>query len=189
MAQENDWGAPRIHGVLKLGFGVSQATVSRYMPPRCRSRSPFSPTWRTFLRLHLGAAVGVDFFDIPTATFDVLRGFLVIDHERRKLLHLGVAKHPTVEWTANQLSEALEDDPVPSRLFRDRDSIFGARFVGKVNALGIEEVISAPQSPWENPFSERVIGSIRRDLLDHVIVLNPQRSPEMVHVCLARLGQ
>jgi putative transposase len=182
MASENPtWGAPRIHGeLLKLDFAVAEATVAKYMrerrtfPPRC------GPDWKTFLRLHLDSSVGIDFFDIPTATFDVLRGFLIIDHRRRKLLHLGVTKHPTAEWTANQLTEAFPFDSAPDRLFRDRDSIFGTRFVDKAKALGIKEVISAPRSPWQNPFAERVIGSIRRDLLDNVIVLGERHATRLL---------
>jgi putative transposase len=130
--------------------------------------------------LHLDGAVGIDFFDIPTATFDVLRGFLVIDHKRRKLLHLGVTKHPTAEWTANQLPEAFSGNSTPRLLFRDRDAIYGARFIAKVNALGITEVISAPRSPWENPFAERVVGSLRRELLDHVIVINERHATKLL---------
>ena len=172
MAHKNStWSAPRIHSELcKLGFDISQATVTRYMPQRPRL-SPNSPDWSTFLRLHLDDSVGVDFFDIPTATFDVLRGFLVIDHGRRKLLHLGVTKHPSAEWTANQITETFPLKSAPRFLFRDRDAIFGERFRARVKSMGIKEVVSAHHSPWQNPFAERVIGSIRRELLDHVIVL------------------
>ncbi|MBI5543265.1 MAG: transposase [Deltaproteobacteria bacterium] len=122
----------------------------------------------------------MDFFDIPTATFDVLRGFAILDHTRRKLLHLGVTKHPTAEWTANQLRQAFDFADPPRLLFRDRDSIYGSTFTGTVSALGIQEVISAPHSPWQNPFAERVIGSIRRDLLDHVIVLNERHATKLL---------
>jgi putative transposase len=182
MATENPtWGAPRIHGeLLKLGFTVAQATIASYMPARPRRGGLRSPTWRTFLWLHLSDSVGIDFFDIPTATFDVLHGFVVIDHERRELLHLGVTKHPTAEWTANQLPQAFPDDSTPEHLFRDRDGIFGAAFTKKVKALGIEEVISAPRSPWQNPFAERVVGTLRRELLDHVIVLNERHATRLL---------
>jgi len=181
MAAENPtWGAPRIHGeLLKLGFSVAQATVAKYMPRRSRTSSP-SPDWKTFLRLHLDNSVGIDFFDIPTATFDVLRGFLVIDHQRRELLHLGVTKHPTAEWTANQLPLAFPEDSAPKHIFRDRDSIFGATFSAKAKALGITEIISDYHCPWQNPFAERVIRSLRRELLGHVIVLNEQHAVRLL---------
>jgi len=179
MAKENStWGAPRIHGeLLKLGHKIAESTVSKYMP---RPRPEPGMTWGNFLALDLEGAVGIDFFDIPTATFEVIRGFLVIDHKNRKLLHVGATKQPTDEWTANQLPEAFPFEGAPDFLFRDRDSIFGPRFRGKAEALGIVEVISAPRSPWENPFAERVIGSIRRDLLDHVIVLNEQHAVRLL---------
>ena len=182
MATENPtWGAPRIHGeLLKLGYRVAQATVASYLPKRPRGSSPDTPDWKTFLNLHLHGSAGIDFFDIPTATFDVLRGFLVIDHERRKLLHVGVTRHPTAEWTANQFVGALRDDSSPERLFRDRDSIFGSAFTSRVKALGIEQKVSASRSPWQNPFAERMVGNIRRDLLDHVIVLNERHATKLL---------
>ncbi|MGC4113769.1 MAG: hypothetical protein QM765_03735 [Myxococcales bacterium] len=182
MASENPtWGAPRIHGeLLKLGFSIVEATVAKYLPKHPPARSPKSPDWKTFLRLHLDGSVGIDFFDIPTATFDVLRGFLVIDHKRRKLLHVGVTEHPTAEWTANQLVAALPEDSTPTRVFRDRDSIFGSAFVARVRSLGIEQHVSAHRSPWQNPFAERMVGNIRRDLLDHVIVLNERHATKLL---------
>jgi len=153
IARENPtWGAPRIQGVLlKLGFSVAEATVARYMPKHRGPRPHPGPDWKTFLHLHLDSSCGVDFFDIPTATFQVLRGFLVLDHKRRALLHLGVTAHPTAEWSANQLAQAFPEDSAPHFLFRDRDSIFGARFTARAAAMGIHEVISDPRSPWQNP--------------------------------------
>ena len=164
------WGAPRIHGeLLKLGISVAESTVARYMPRRRRTPSQ---TWLTFLHNHLACAAGMDFFAIPTATFTVLFGFLVLSHDRRRILHINVTAHPTAEWTRNQIHTALPFDTAPRFLHRDRDSIFNERVRETIRHLGIEDVPSAPKSPWQNPFAERAIGSIRRDLLDHVIVLS-----------------
>jgi transposase InsO family protein len=178
MATDNPtWGAPRIHGeLLKLGYSIVQSTVSKYLPPRPRNRSPNSPDWHTFLRLHLKGSVGIDFFDIPTATFKLLYGFVVLDHERRKILHLGVTDQPTAEWGTNQLRLAFENTDGPERVFHDRGGQFNPGFSSTTKALGAKEVISAPHSPWQNPFAERVIGSIRRELLDHVIVLGERHA-------------
>jgi putative transposase len=173
MAQANvAWGAPRIHGeLLKLGFQISQATVSRYMPKR---RRPRSQTWRTFLDNHLGCLASVDFFVVPTATFGLLFTFLVLWHERRRVVHFNVTASPTARWTAEQIIEAFPEDSAPRYMVRDRDSIYGAEFVARIKGMGIEEVLTAPRSPWQNPFVERLIGSIRRECLDHVIVLGEQ---------------
>ena len=172
MARANPrWGAPRIHGeLLKLGFSVAQSTVARYMP--VRSRRPPSQTWCTFLSNHLGAAAGIDFFTIPSATFRVLYGFVVLDHGRRRIRHINVTEHPTAEWTRRQLLDAFPFDTSLRFLHRDRDSIFSALVRQTISALGLEEVLSPPRAPWQNPFAERVIGSIRREILDHVIVLD-----------------
>ncbi len=172
MARANpNWGAPRIHGeLLKLGFSVGQSTVARYMP--ARAQRPPSQTWRAFLSNHLGAAAGIDFFTIPSATFRVLYGFVVLDHGRRRIRHINVTEHPTAEWTRRQLLDAFPFDTALRFLHRDRDSIFNALVRQTVSTLGLEEVVSAPRSPWQNPFAERVIGSIRREVLDHVIVLD-----------------
>lgn len=180
MASENPWGAPRVHAeLLKLGFDISQATVERYMPRPAFPRRP-TGSWSTFLRLHLDSSVGIDFFDIPTATFEILRGFLVINHKSRRILHVGITKHPTEEWAANHLLEAFPFDDAPRFLFRDRDSIFGSSFRQRVWSMGVAEAISEPQSPWQNPFAERVIGTIRRELLDHVIVLNERHAVRLL---------
>jgi hypothetical protein len=171
MAMANPlWGAPRIHGeLLRLGFEVSQRTVSRLMP---RGRRPPSQTWRTFLDNHVRDLVSIDFFVVPTATFRVLFGFLVLAHDRRRVVHFSVTAQPTAAWTAQQLVEALPWDTAPRYLIRDRDSIFGQEVRGRIRGMGIEEVVIAPRSPWQSPYVERLIGSIRRDCLDHVIVLN-----------------
>ncbi len=169
MAEQNHWGATRIHGeLLKLGYDVSQATVSRYMPKR---RKPPSQTWRTFLDNHVNSLASIDFFVVPTATFRILFGFVVLLHDRRKVVHFNVTANPTAQWTAQQLIEAYPYYTATQYKFRDRDSVYGANFVTRVKGMGIEEVLTAPKSPWQNPYVERLIGSIRRECLDQVIVL------------------
>jgi len=164
------WGAPRIHGeLLKLGIEISQAAVAKYMPRRTK---PPSSTWRTFLENHIRQIVAVDFFTVPIATFRVLFVFVVLAHDRRRVLHFNVNKHPTATWTAQQIREAFPWDTAPRFLLRDRDGIYGDDLVRVVRSIGIEQVLIAPRSPWQNPYAERVIGSIRRECLDHVVVLN-----------------
>ena len=164
------WGAPRIHGeLLKLGLEVSQRTVGRLMPRRAK---PPSQSWRTFLQNHVADLVSVDFFVVPTVTFRVLFVFVVLLHRRRRVVHVNVTDSPTAAWTAQQIVEAFPHDSAPRYLLRDRDSIYGAEFRQRVDGIGIAEVLTTPRSPWQNPFAERVIGTIRRELLDHVIVLN-----------------
>ena len=163
------WGAPRIHGeLLKLGIEVTEPTVAKYM---VRRQKPPSQTWRTFLDNHVRNIVSVDFFTVPTVRFQILYVFLVLAHDRRRILHLGVTHHPSAEWTAQQLREAFPWDTAPRYLLRDRDKIFGKEFVDQVKAQGIKQVLSAPRSPWQRAYVERLIGSIRRECLDHVIVL------------------
>ena len=164
------WGAPRIHGkLIKLGIEISQATVSKYM---VHPRKPPSQTWRTFLANHAKDIVVIDFFTIPTATFRVLYVLLVVHHERRHIIHFNVTEHPTSAWIAQQLLEAFPFDTTPRYLLRNRDAKYRERYRARVRSLGIDEVVLAARSPWQNPFVERVVGSIRRDCLDHVIVLN-----------------
>jgi putative transposase len=163
-------GAPRIHGeLLKLGIEVSQATVSKYM---VRSRPPPSQTWRTFLKNHAKDLVAIDFFTVPMATFRILYVPLVFSHNRRHIVHLNVTEHPTSQWTAQQIVEAFPFDSAPRYLLRDRDQIYGVDYQCRVRSLNIAEVLTAPHSPWQSPYVERVIGSIRRDCLDHIIVFN-----------------
>ncbi|HEX9875920.1 MAG TPA: integrase core domain-containing protein [Gammaproteobacteria bacterium] len=171
MSRENPlWGAPRIHGeLLKLGIGISQTAVSKYM---IRHPKPPSQTWRTFLRNHACCLAGVDFFVVPTFTFRLLFVFIVLHHERRHILHFGVATHPSSLWASQQIREALPWDTAPRYLIRDRDGSYGTAFRSRLQAMGVEEVLIAPRSPWQNAYAERVIGSIRRECLDHVIVLN-----------------
>ena len=166
------WGAPRIHGeLLKLGIKVSQATVSKYMR---HPNNPPSQTWGTFLSNHTECLAAMDFFTVPTAGFRVLYVFIVLNHDRRQVVHFNVTEHPTAQWTAQQLVEAFPFDSAPRYLLRDRDAIYGGAVRRRIKSLGIEEVITSPRSPWQNPFAERIIGSIRRDCLDHVIVFNEQ---------------
>jgi transposase InsO family protein len=171
MSRQNPlWGAPRIHGeLLKLGIDIGETSVSKYL---VRHRKPPSQTWRTFLENHVKTMVSIDFFTVPTIRFQVLYVFLVLAHDRRRIAHFNVTAHPTAEWTAQQLREAFPFEPIPRYLLRDRDCIFGGAFRKHVNAMGIKEVLSAPRSPWQRAYVERVIGTIRRECLDHVIVFN-----------------
>ena len=171
MCRENpSWGAPRIHGeLLKLGIDIGESSVSRYM---VRNRKPPSQTWRTFFENHAQQLVSIDFFTVPTIRFHVLYVFLVLAHDRRRILHFNVTAHPTAEWTGQQLREAFPFDQLRRYLLRDRDRIFGDDFREQVRDMGICEVLSAPRSPWQRAYVERVIGSIRRECLDHVIVFN-----------------
>jgi putative transposase len=164
------WGAPRIHGeLLKLGIDLAQSTISKYM---ARSRRPPSQTWKTFLRNHLGETASIDFFTVPTATFRVLYVFLVLSYNRRRVIHFDVTDSPSANWTTRQLIEAFPWDTAPEFILRDRDSIYGHEVVRSIHNLCAEQVLTAPRSPWQNPYVERVIGSIRRECLDHVIVVN-----------------
>ena len=163
------WGAPRIHGeLLKLGFRVAERTVSRLIPKR---RTPPSQTWRTFLTNHVPDLVSIDFFTVPTARFRILFVFVVLAHDRRRVLNFHVTEHPSAAWTAQQIVDAFPDDSAPSYLLRDRDSIYGHAFRERVNGMGISEVLTAPHSPWQNPVAAWLIGSIRRECLNHVLVL------------------
>jgi transposase InsO family protein len=135
-----------------------------------RHRKPPSQTWRTFLDNHVKTMVSVDFFTVPTIRFQTLYVFLVLAHDRRRILHFNVTSHPTAKWTGQQLREAFPFDQIPRYLLRDRDGIFGVEFTRQVRALGIEEVLSAPRSPWQRAYVERVIGTIRRECVDHMIV-------------------
>jgi putative transposase len=171
MARENPtWGAPRIQSELALlGFTVVESTVAKYMD---RSRKPPSQTWRTFLDNHVPDIVAIDFFVVATVSFRLLYCFIVLRHDRRRVVHFNVTPYPTARWTGQQIVEAFPFDEAPRFLIRDRDAICGLDFQERIEHMGIEEVIIAPRSPWQNPFTERVIGSIRRDCLDHVIIFN-----------------
>jgi len=164
------WGAPRIHGeLLKLGIEISPSTVAKYM---VKNRKPPSSTWMTFLRNHIKDFISVDFFTVPTATFHVLYVFLVMSHYRRRVLHFNVTYSPSAEWTGQQVIWAFPYDSAPRYLLRDRDKKYGYEYVGRVFGMGIDEILIAARSPWQNPYVERLIGSIRRECLDHCIVFS-----------------
>src|SRR5207342_216721 len=162
------WGAPRLHGeLLKLGIDVGQTTVAKYM---ARGRRPPSPGWKTFLDNHADGIASMDLFVVPTISFRLLYGFLVLRHSRREILWLGVTAHPSAQWIARQLSEAYGWQQAPQYIVRDRDCVYGDVFIRRVRAMGIRDRPIAPRSPWQNGHAERLIGSIRRDCLDHVVV-------------------
>jgi transposase InsO family protein len=170
MSIENPlWGAPRIHGeLLKLGFEVAQSSVAKYIIKR---RGPPSQGWRTFLRNHAPDIAAVDLFVVPTIGFDLLYGFVIVRLDRRDLVWINVTSHPTAEWIARQLTEAFPWNEAPRYLIRDRDRIYGAVVKRRLRAMGIRDKPTAPASPWQNGCAERLIGSIRRECLDHFIVL------------------
>jgi transposase InsO family protein len=164
------WGAPRIHGeLLKLGIQISQATVAKYM---VRQRKPPSQTWRTFLENHVQQLVAIDFMVVPTVSFRLLFVFVVLGHHRRHAIHFNVTANPTAEWTSRQIAEAFPWDSAPRYLLHDRDCIYGTAFRQRVGEMGIREALTAPRSPWQNPYAERFIGSLRRECLDHIVVFN-----------------
>ena len=162
------WGAPRIHGeLLKLGFEIAELTVSKYM---IRHRGPPSQTWRTFLHNHADAIAAIDLCLVPTLRFECLFLFLVVGHGRRQLLWFAVTRHPTAEWLAQQIVEAFPWDTAPTYLVRDNDGAYGQTFTSRVRAMGIRDRPISPRSPWQNPYVERLIGTVRRDCLDHVLI-------------------
>ncbi len=164
------WGAPRIHGeLLKLGIEISEKSVSNLI--RRMNPKPPSQTWKTFLHNHAGKCA-CDFFTVPSVFFKVLYVFVIIDHSSRKLIHFNITQNPTAEWTSLQIINAFPYNTAPKYLFRDRDGIYGDTFKLRVKNMGIIEVISAPRSPWQNAYVERVIGSIRRECTDHIIALS-----------------
>ena len=162
------WGAPRIHGeLLKLGINVGQTSVAKYM---VRRRGPPSQGWKTFLRNHADGIAAMDLFVVPTVSFRLLYGLLIMSHSRRQIMCLGVTAHPTAEWIANQLTEACRWDYTPGYLIRDRDACYGNVFIRRLRVFGIRDHPTSPRSPWQNGHAERLIGSIRRECLDHIIV-------------------
>ncbi len=163
------WGAPRIHGeLLKLGIDIGQTSVGKYM---LRHRKPPTQTWRIFLDNHIRHLVSVDFFVVPTIRFQVLYVFLVLAHQRRRILHFNVTVHPTAEWTAEQLRNAFPWDSAPRYLLRDRDPIFGDDFTRQVQDLGIEQVLSAPRFPWQR-FTWSASSARFAESAWHVIIFN-----------------
>jgi putative transposase len=182
VAQENPtWSRRRIASELaKLGHVVSKDTVARYMPRRRpRSRPPLQ-TWGTFVRNHLRGTLAIDFLTVPTATLGVLYVFFVLSRERRRVLHVNVTAHPYAAWAAQQMIEAVAPDVVAERVIRDRDRIFGAVFDKRLVGMGLEQFRIAPRAPWQNGFAERFVGTIRRELLDHVIVLGERHLLRLV---------
>lgn len=173
MVSENPtWGAPRIHGeLLKLGFDISERTVSRWVRRAPKNPEP-ARRWQTFLDNHREAIAAMDFFTVPTLTFGVLYCFFVIAHDRRRILHCNVTRHPTGFWITQQLREAFPYDSHHKYMILDRDAKFGETVSAAVAAIGLKAVRTSFRSPWQNGVAERWVGSCRRDLLDHVIVLN-----------------
>jgi putative transposase len=164
------WGAPCIHGeILKLGIEVSQATVAKYMVRRV---GRLSPTWRSFLRNQAAGIAAIDMFVVMSASFRLLYVMIILAHDRRRIVRFDVTEHPTATWLSQQVTEAFPWDTAPHYLLRDRDASYGANFRRRVEAMGIVEVMTAPRSPWQNAYVERVIGSIRRECLDHLVVFN-----------------
>ncbi len=162
------WGAPRIHGeLLKLGIDVGQTTVAKYMT---RRRGPPSQGWKTFLRNHADGIAAMDLFVVPTMSFRILFGLLILRHDRREIVWLGVTGHPTAEWIAQQVTESFGWETAPRYLLRDRDWVYGDVFIQRVRAMGVRDRPPAARSPWQNGYCERAIGSIRWDCLDHVVV-------------------
>jgi len=173
-------GAPRIHGeLLKLGVGIGQTSVAKYM---VRRRNPPSQGWRTFLRNHADGIAAMDLFVVPTISFRLLYGLLIMSHGRRRLLWFGVTAHPTAEWIANQLTEACGWEQIPRYLIRDRDVVYGEIFIRRLRSIGIRDRPTSPRSPWQNAYAERLIGSIRRECLDHIVVFGERH---LRHVLLS----
>ena len=162
------WGSPHIVGELaKLGIAVWPSTVRKYM---IKAEKPPSQTWRTFLKNHARELVSIDFLVVPTVRFKMLYVLVFLSIKRRCVIHFNVTAHPTAQWTAQQVVEAFPWDSAPKYLLRDRDSIYGEWFRRRVQSMGIEEVVTAYHSPWQNPYSERLNGSIRRECVDRLIV-------------------
>jgi putative transposase len=164
------WGAPRIQAELRLlGHEVAQSTVAKYMVRRPKGPSA---TWRTFLKNHTGSLAAIDFFVVPTITFKLMYVFVIFRHDRRRVAHFGVTTRPTPAWVAQQLRDAFAGNEPPRYLIRDHDGIYGETVQDCIKSLGIEQVLIGPRAPWQNPYVERLIGTLRRECLDHIIVLS-----------------
>jgi hypothetical protein len=168
--------------LLKLGFEIAESTVSKYM---IRRRGPPSQTWRTFLRNHADAIAAIDLCVVPTLTFECLFAFLVLGHGRRQLLWFAVTRHPTAEWLAQQIVEAFPWGSAPTYLMRDNDGAYGRAFTNRVRAMGIRDRPISPRSPWQNPYAERLIGTLRRDCLDRVLIFGERH---LRGVCVPKIG-
>jgi len=174
------WGAPRIHGeLLKLGVDIGQTSVAKYM---ARRRAPPSQGWKTFLCNHADGIAAMDIFVVPTISFRLLYGLLIMGHGRRQILWFGVTAHPTAEWIANQLTQACGWEQIPRYLIRDRDGAYGEIFIRRVRSIGIRDRPTSPRSPWQNAYAERLIGSIRRECMDHIVVFGERH---LRHVLLS----
>ena len=184
MSRENYlWGAPRIHGeLLKLGYDICESTIAKYMVSRI---GPSSQTWRTFIHNHLPEMVAVDFFTAHTATFKTLYVFLILSLDRRRVIHVNVTSNPSADWTSLQLTQAFPFESAPRYLIRDRDCIYGQPVPDTLKILGTRQVIISRRSPWQNGYCERIIGSIRRECLDHVIVLGERHLRRVLKEYLA----
>ena len=177
------WGAPRIHGeLLKLGIDIGQTSVAKYM---ARCRKPPSQGWKTFLRNHADGIASMNLFVVPTLSFRLLYGFLILCHGRRQILWLGVTAHPTAEWVARQVTEACGWEWTPKYIVRDRDFVYGEIFTRRLRAMGIRDRPTAPRSPWQNGHAERLIGSLRRECLDHAVVFGERHLRHMLLSYLA----
>ena len=174
------WGAPRIHGeLLKLDIDIGQSSVAKYMVKR---RGPPSQGWKTFLQNHTDGIAAMDLFVVPTISFRLLYGLLIVGHGRRHILWFGVTAHPTAEWIANQITEVCGWEQAPRYLIRDRDRAYGEVFIRRLRSMGIRDQPTSPRSPWQNAYAERLIGSIRRECLDHVVVFGDRH---LRHVLLS----
>jgi transposase InsO family protein len=177
------WGAPRIHGeLLKLGIDIGQTSVAKYM---ARRRAPPSQGWKTFLRNHADGIAAMDLFVVPTISFRLLYGLLIMGHGRRQILWFGVTPHPTAEWIANQFTEACGWEQIPRFLIRDRDGAYGEIFVRRVRSIGIRDRPTSARLPWQNAYAERLIGSIRRECVDHIVVFGERH---LRHVLLSYMN-
>jgi transposase InsO family protein len=162
------WGAPRIHGeLLKLGFAVAQSTVAKYM---AKKGDPSGQSWGTFLRNHMPHIAAMDLLVVPTISFNLLYVLVIVRLARRELVWINVTGHPTAEWIAQQITEAFPWHETPRYLIRDRDGIYGVAVTRRLRAMGIRDKSIAPASPWQNAYAERLIGTLRRECLDHTIV-------------------
>ena len=161
------WGAPRIHGeLLKLGIEIAQSTVAKYMAKGAR---PFSQSWTTFIRNHASGIAAMDLLVVPTIGFPLLYALVILKHDRRRLVSVNVTGHPTAEWVARQIIDAFPWDEPPQYMLRDRDAIYGNAVIRRLRAMGIRDRPTAPRSPWQNGYVERLIGSIQRECLDHSV--------------------
>jgi transposase InsO family protein len=183
ISRENPtWGAPRIHGeLMMLGYFVSEATVARYMVKR---RGRPTQNWKTFLRNHLAETAAIDFLSVPTVMFRTLYVFVVLSLDRRRIVHVNVTTHPTAEWTARQLVQAFPFDSAPRFIIRDRDGIYGEVVRRAIANIGSQELVIAACSPWQNGYCERVVGTLKRECLDHVILLNENHARRILKLYL-----